>query len=313
VSAFKNDLLSLSDYSFQRTRARLTGLTDDEYLWEPVPDCWTIRLQPGGRYRADWAVPTTATGPFTTISWRLWHLVNCYGAERNATWLNVAGDKGDVPAAAVTSHAGFARWEAPATATAAIEALDEAHDHWRRCLTAVTEEALSEKLGPIGGQYAESNRADFVLHMLDEFIHHGAELALLRDLYRAEHEVHEHDPLVRALLAGDAATVAAVQAEDPSAVDRVRASHPDLVLEAATCGRWHAVELLLDSGFAADVEDRAGPLHHAAGAGRRDAVQLLVEHGADIHRTDPEWHASAQGWAEYFDHPEVVEYLATRP
>jgi hypothetical protein len=85
VTDVKDNLVSLSDYSFQRTRARLQGLTDDEYLWEPVPNCWTIRLQPDGRYRADWAVPLAATGPFTTIAWRLWHLINCYGAERNAT------------------------------------------------------------------------------------------------------------------------------------------------------------------------------------------------------------------------------------
>jgi hypothetical protein len=25
-----------------RLQPRLDGLTDDEYLWQPVPDCWTI-------------------------------------------------------------------------------------------------------------------------------------------------------------------------------------------------------------------------------------------------------------------------------
>jgi hypothetical protein len=25
-----------------RLRPRLDGLTDDEYFWQPVPDCWTI-------------------------------------------------------------------------------------------------------------------------------------------------------------------------------------------------------------------------------------------------------------------------------
>lgn len=29
----------------QHLRPRLDTLTDDEYLWEPVEDCWTI--QPG--------------------------------------------------------------------------------------------------------------------------------------------------------------------------------------------------------------------------------------------------------------------------
>lgn len=33
--------------------------------------------------------------------------------------------------------------------------------------------------------YAESNKAGFALHMLDEMIHHAAEISLLRDLFRA--------------------------------------------------------------------------------------------------------------------------------
>lgn len=136
----KENLLSLSDYSFQRTRARLEGLTDDEYLWEPVAGCWTIRPQSDGRYRADWAVPLAGTGPFTTIAWRLWHLINGYGAKRNAAWLDVPLPEGPatIPAPQVTSDASFAEWAAPATAAEALAALDEAHGFWRRCLTAVT-------------------------------------------------------------------------------------------------------------------------------------------------------------------------------
>ena len=311
VTTAQENLLSLSDYTFQRTRTRLEGLTDEEYLWEPVPDCWTIRPRPGGGYAADWAVPLTGTGPFTTIAWRLWHLINCYGAQRNATWLGLRSRSGeDIPAPGVTSDAAFAELEAPATATAARTALDAAHDFWRGCLLEVTEEGLSEKLGAVAGEYADSDRAGFVLHMLDEFIHHGAEIALLRDLYRAQREAQGRDPLVRALFAGDRDAVAAAQQRDPSALDEARQQHPDLVVEAASSGRWDAVAVLLDFGFAADVDEGAGPLHHAAGAGRLEVVRLLVEHGADINRSDPNWGATPKGWAEYFGHRDVVEYLA---
>ncbi|GAA3431286.1 hypothetical protein [Kutzneria kofuensis] len=37
--------------------------------------------------------------------------------------------------------------------------------------------------GSRGGFYASDTRRSFVLHILDELIHHGAEAALLRDLY----------------------------------------------------------------------------------------------------------------------------------
>jgi hypothetical protein len=43
VTGMKENVLSLSDYSFQRTRARLDGRTDDDYVWGPVPDCWLSR------------------------------------------------------------------------------------------------------------------------------------------------------------------------------------------------------------------------------------------------------------------------------
>jgi hypothetical protein len=40
-------------------------------------------------------------------------------------------------------------------------------------------------MGAVAGPYVDSTRAAFVLHELDELIHHAAEVAALRDLYRA--------------------------------------------------------------------------------------------------------------------------------
>lgn len=79
-------------------RPRLAGLTDDEYFWEPVPGCWTIRRgAPGRRLSAlpapdspapagplalgagpwtlDFAAPVPDPAPVTTIAWRLGHLI----------------------------------------------------------------------------------------------------------------------------------------------------------------------------------------------------------------------------------------------
>jgi hypothetical protein len=41
-------------------RPRLDGLTDDEYLWEPVPGCWTVRHDG----TVDFAYPTPEPPPF---------------------------------------------------------------------------------------------------------------------------------------------------------------------------------------------------------------------------------------------------------
>jgi hypothetical protein len=80
------DITELSDYVYQRTRSRLAGLTDDEYFWEPVPGCCTVRRTESGDYRADDA-DRPGTRLFTTVAWRLWHLIENYGAKRQPEWL----------------------------------------------------------------------------------------------------------------------------------------------------------------------------------------------------------------------------------
>ena len=60
-------------------RPRLDGLTDDEYFWQPVPDCWTVH--PDGAI--DFAYPPPEPAPFTTIAWRLAHVIVGVFAMRN--------------------------------------------------------------------------------------------------------------------------------------------------------------------------------------------------------------------------------------
>jgi uncharacterized damage-inducible protein DinB len=173
VGTTRQDVIALSEYVYGRTRRRLDGLTDDEYLWEPVPGCWSLRADAAGVMRADHAVATDDPPPFTTIAWRLWHLIGCYGAERNAQWLGASlrrpGFDSDDPA--------------PATAAGAIGVLEGAHETWHAVLTALPDEQWSAPLGRVAGFYADDNKASFVLHQIDEQIHHGGELGVLRDLY----------------------------------------------------------------------------------------------------------------------------------
>src|SRR5581483_11078598 len=88
----------------------------------------------------------------------------------------------------------------PATARDALDRLDAGYRVARGYLDATTEETLAEPIGEAGGPWADDDRASFVLHMLDELIHHAAEIAVLRDLYRA---TRPPNPVVDALLDGD--------------------------------------------------------------------------------------------------------------
>jgi len=60
-------------------RPRLDGLTDDEYFWQPVPDCWTVHPDGG----VDFVYPEPTPTPFTTIAWRLAHVIIGVLAMRN--------------------------------------------------------------------------------------------------------------------------------------------------------------------------------------------------------------------------------------
>jgi DinB superfamily len=151
VGNARADIMGLSDYVYQRTRNRLAGLTDDEYFREPVAGCCTIRRTDSGAYRADdpdrpIAVlrPVTGAGapPFTTIAWRLWHLVETYGGKRNPQWLGVERPPG-----------GFERDDpAPATAAEAVDAPERAHAFWQDLLQELPAATWWEPLGRIAGR-----------------------------------------------------------------------------------------------------------------------------------------------------------------
>ena len=48
---------------------RVQGLTDDEYLWEPVTGCWSVRPRPDGTWQADGpGVPEPDPPPGTRTS-----------------------------------------------------------------------------------------------------------------------------------------------------------------------------------------------------------------------------------------------------
>ncbi len=291
VGETKAELVLLSDEVWARTRTRLEGLTDDEYLWEPAPGCWSIRPGADGRWVADGIRPEPEPAPFTTIAWRLWHLIDMYGEDRAPRWL-------DVPAQGPPIGLDDPDGAPPATATEAVALLERAHDRWDAHLQLVSDDQLDEPIGPVGGPYAERKRTSYVLHMLDEFVHHGAEIALLRDLWRWQPGRLDDDPLLERVTRGDLAVLDEV-GDAPSA---------ELVDRAAAYDRWELVLGLVERGASLSSSGRTA-LHLAAGAGEVEVVRALLDHGADPTATDPQFHATPLQWAEFLRQPAVVELL----
>lgn len=157
------------DYAYQRLRSRIADIDDAEYFWEPVPEMWTVR-ETNGKWVADWARPDPVPAPVTTIAWRIWHIADCLASY-------VAPHLGEWPLPGE-----FRDWCGDA-ATARTN-LDVAQDAFRGRITDGGEELLRSPLGEKWDAYAENSWADLVLHAMDEVAHHGAEVGLLRDLYR---------------------------------------------------------------------------------------------------------------------------------
>lgn len=273
-------MIDLAEYAFQRLRTRLVGLSDDEYAWEPVEGCWRA---------ADWQDGVWPT-PFTTLAWRLTHVINNLNDPRYATYFGLT-PRGD------------ATRQPPTSAEAALRRLDEGWTTTRSYLDDLDERTLTTTLGPVAGPWADYDRGGFVLHMLDELIHHGAEIALLRDLYRANQSL---DAVIEVLLTGDRA---AIDVLDPALVARVRSVHPDLLLHAVATGRNDAIDPLVERGFPTAMPDQTSALHHAAGGGNREAVDRLLAAGADPRLRDAMYGATPAEWATYFGHGELARHL----
>ncbi|MDX6243370.1 MAG: hypothetical protein QOE76_1093 [Frankiales bacterium] len=163
-------LLGIDD-AFTRLRARLSGLGNEEYLWEPVAGSWSVRPV-GDRWVADWADPNPVPAPVTTIAWRMWHI----GLQCLTSYVSPALCEWPLP---VRGRSWFGE------ASPALQALETSYEVFRARISELGEDGLWTQLGPDWGPYAESTWADLVVHALDELAHHGAEIALLRDLYPA--------------------------------------------------------------------------------------------------------------------------------
>src|SRR3989442_11655990 len=64
------------DYMSAQLLARLEGIDDAEYLWEPAPEVWTVRRTEDGRTvpeQRGWA-PTPESAKPRTIAWSVGHL-----------------------------------------------------------------------------------------------------------------------------------------------------------------------------------------------------------------------------------------------
>ena len=174
-------LLRLWEQSGRRLRERCADMGDEEFFWEPVADCWNIRPdeQRAGGWSYEYEFAPADPAPMTTIGWRLVHL----NAGNRIYWNHAFGD----------GLLTFPDLVVPHTAETALAAWRESRLPITTWLTRATEADLAE-LRPSHLDERGVAAGDQIRTLVDEQIHHGAEIALLRDLFARPHEDH-HPPL----------------------------------------------------------------------------------------------------------------------
>src|SRR5690606_19559445 len=131
-----HELLDQLDFAWNHQfLPRMEGLTDEEYFWEPVDNCWTVFRDDNDLWRVSWEEPEPDPPPFTTIAWRLMHIAIPIFGERAS---NHFGD-GTVSLESVTI---------PGTAAEAMSLLTEQYQHWRAGVEALGDSGLERPCGP---------------------------------------------------------------------------------------------------------------------------------------------------------------------
>jgi len=156
-------------------RRILTGLTDEEFRWEPCADCWNVRRDtsaPSG-WSMDYPDIVPDPPPVTTIAWRLLHITH-------GNWIYWEHSFGP-------GQRTFPDLPIYGAADAAIADLIASQRPVTDELTAITDVTLGRPVSTPRSVDAHGKQwpaTRVFLTLLKEQVHHGAEISLLRDLYR---------------------------------------------------------------------------------------------------------------------------------
>jgi hypothetical protein len=162
------DLLAVQmDEAWDPLSRRLSGVTDEEFMWEPVPGCWTVRQLETGRWLPDYLDKPGEPPPFTTLGWRILHLASC-----KLMYHEYAFGPGRLS---------WDELDYPHSAAAAVEWLSEGHERLRSTLDSLKDEDLDTMRLTNWGEKWPTWRIFWT--MISHDLHHGAEIGCLRDLY----------------------------------------------------------------------------------------------------------------------------------
>ena len=305
ATTWRDLILDQLDFYWQHHfMPRLRGLSDHEYLWEPVEGAWSLRAQEDGTVDLESVVPEPPVPPVTTIAWRIGHLGRDVLGKRARCFF------GGSEAPAEADMFDERHWPEPLPLSAAggIALLEEGYTLWRGGIATLEDEALLQPIGAKGGPFAEDSMAALAMHLNRETMAHGAEIYLLRDLYRVQ--VLQDDPLVRAAYAGTGEEVRS-WFDRRGGLGNLAAREPSLLADVVALRHWEVARDLIAQGFPAmnPAETGVTALHYAAAAGKWELVDRLIAHGADVSASEASFGFDPAAWADHFGHADLAAHL----
>jgi hypothetical protein len=160
------DLRWQFDLAWALADLHLSALSEADFLWEPAELCWTVRADPSGVWRPDWADSEPDPIPVPTIGWLTWHI---------DWWWSVATDhlSGSTPRERTD-----VTW--PGDGSSAVARLRELCTGWRELLSTIDPTAPSSFPWPADAGLTAGHTALWVNVELTKNIAEIGQLRLLR-------------------------------------------------------------------------------------------------------------------------------------
>jgi len=191
-NALRDVLLEQIESARWLGRRSLDGLSDEEFWWEPVAGCWSVRrtsdprAMHGNEPIGDWIIdgirPAPEDPPLTSIAWRVVHMT--LGPWN---WINNLESAGNAVRAGRTSVEDADKVALPEPdfrpdAESSVALWDDVVVRFRTATASFDDAGLTAPVTHPWGRTLPSSW--IVSHVLRELLHHSAEVGCLRDLFR---------------------------------------------------------------------------------------------------------------------------------
>ncbi|MDF5752830.1 DinB family protein [Spongiactinospora sp. TRM90649] len=166
------------DVSWTLLTMHLDKVTDEEALWEPAANCWSVRPRPDGTWAADFAIPEPEPIPVLSAGWVMWH-IGFWWSNAHRQCFEPTTEPFDWSSAAAATP-----W--PGDVSSAVKWLTACHDRWAAALKPLTDADLDSTTQSTWFADGTLTLGHVIAWTNVELMKNAAELGALRHLHNAD-------------------------------------------------------------------------------------------------------------------------------